>query len=296
MFNFLKEKITKVYTHVTQRLASLFSRETLDDSFIQELRSILLSSDAGVETTNAVIADLETQFKQSQLTNTEDAKDYLERQLISRLTFAQVSDKPQILLLVGVNGTGKTTFAAKYAHLLKQQGRKVVLVAADTFRAAAVAQLRSWADAIGVRLFAGREGQDPASVVFDACDYFKKEGIDHLIIDTAGRLQTKVNLMRELEKIKRIIERQLEGYECNTWLTIDSMIGQNSLQQAKLFYEATRVNGLVLTKFDGTGKGGAIFSVTTALSIPVVYITFGEKIEDIKPFNATEYVKNLFND
>ena len=217
--------------------------------------------------------------------------------MIKRLTFTDtLTYQPRVVLLVGVNGTGKTTFAAKYAHLLKKAGKRVVLVAADTFRAAAVNQLKEWANRIGVVLFSGKEGQDPASVVFDACDYFKKESIDHIIIDTAGRLQTKVNLMRELEKIHRIIERQLGSFDSHTWLTIDSMIGQNSVQQAKLFYDSTQISGLILTKFDGTGKGGALFSITEEIKVPVMYVTFGEALEDVRPFNVQEYVQALLNE
>lgn len=297
MFNFIKEKIKKIYTQFTNKISALFSHAQLDENFVKELRTLLLSADTGVETTKAIIDDLTKRMQEKSVNSVEEAKAALEAFLFQLLSVYEPAEPyPAVMLLVGVNGTGKTTFAAKYAHLLKSKGKKVILVAGDTFRAAATEQLVEWGKRIDVKVFTGKEGQDPSSVIFDACQQFKEGGYDHLIIDTAGRLQTKVNLMRELEKIKRTIERQLGGYQIDTWLTIDSMIGQNSLQQAKLFYEATKVNGLILTKFDGTGKGGIVFAITRQLQLPIMYVTFGEGIDDIKVFDAREYVEQLFNE
>ncbi len=197
--------------------------------------------------------------------------------------------------MIGVNGSGKTTFAGKYAKKLSDAGKKVLLVAGDTFRAAATQQLQEWGKRISVDVFIGKENQDPASVIFDACTKYKNEKYDHLVIDTAGRLQTKTNLMRELEKIKKILGRQLPDKETAIWLTIDAVIGQSSLNQARVFNESTQINGLVLTKLDGTGKGGIVFAITQELNLPIVYVTFGEQLDDLKFFNAQEYVKELLD-
>ncbi len=297
MFGFIKEKIQKVYNQFTKKISSLFTRSKLDDEFMEELKKLLISADTGALTTKRIIDDLKSHIQNESINNIDEAKEHLEKFLLSLLSsFEPAEPFPSVMMLVGVNGSGKTTFAAKYAQLLKSQGKKVILVAGDTFRAAAVQQLGEWAKRINVTLFSGKDGQDPASVVFDACAHFKEHNFDHLIIDTAGRLQTKVNLMKELEKIKRIVERQLGGYSIDTWLTIDAMIGQNSLQQAKIFYEATKVNGLILTKFDGTGKGGAVFSITHELGVPIIYVTFGEGVNDIKVFDSSEYVAELFHE
>jgi len=201
----------------------------------------------------------------------------------------------RIHVLVGINGSGKTTFAGKLAHFYKQQGKKVLLVAADTFRAAAPEQLAQWSERSGVGIVLGKQNQDPASVVFAGCERFKQELFDILIIDTAGRLQTKANLMNELAKIKRTIDKQLPNEPINVLLTIDSMLGQNSFEQAKIFKESTQVNGIVLTKMDGTGKGGIVFGIAQELGIPVAYVAFGEQADQFAPFNAENYVEELLN-
>jgi fused signal recognition particle receptor len=207
----------------------------------------------------------------------------------------QPTSSSRVHLLVGINGSGKTTFAGKLAHFYKKQGKKVLLVAADTFRAAAPEQLTAWAQASDTPLVIGAPNQDPASVVFMGCEKFNKEQFDILIIDTAGRLQTKVNLMNELAKIKRIIQKQLPNETINTLLTIDAMLGQNSFEQAKLFKESTDVTSVVLTKMDGTGKGGIVFSIAQELAIPVAYISFGESNDQLASFNPEQYVEELLN-
>lgn len=294
MFNFLKEKIKKIYTSFTTHISSIFSRNTLDEQFFKELNDLLIESDTGTITTNKIIEKLKNDTTQQKITTMEQAKQELENLLLNNLNNAQpASLTPKITLLVGINGSGKTTFGSKYAHLLQQSGKKVLLVAGDTFRAAATQQLAEWGSRIGVPVFIGKENQDPASVIFDACTTFKNEHFDHLIIDTAGRLQTKVNLMKELEKIRKIINRQLPDEEIHSWIVIDAMLGQNSLRQAELFHEATKLDGLILTKLDGTGKGGIIFAINEKLQLPIVYVTFGENVQDIKVFNAQEYVHHL---
>lgn len=296
MFNFLKEKVKKIYTAVTQGLQSLFSKGSFNDAFLKQLGELLIAADTGVKTTAIIIDNLKQAMQKAAQTDLAQAKIELEKILNELLQTAHdVQALPKVLMLVGINGSGKTTFVAKYAALLKAQGKKVLVVAGDTFRAAATQQLAVWAERIGVTVFIGKEAQDPAAVVFDACEQFKQGGYDYIIIDTAGRLQTKINLMKELEKIKKIIQRQLGDFPICTWLTVDAMLGQNSLAQAEVFYEATQVNGIVLTKLDGTGKGGVVFAITQKLQLPIVYVTFGEALEDIKQFDAKEYVHNLLH-
>lgn len=200
-----------------------------------------------------------------------------------------------IYLLVGINGSGKTTCVAKLAHLFKNQGKKVLLVAADTFRAAAPEQLAAWATATDATLVTGTTGQEPASVVFAGCDVFAKNEHDIMIIDTAGRLQTKTNLMRELEKMRRIIEKKAPNATVCTLLTVDAMLGQNSLEQARVFHESTPLDGIILTKMDGTGKGGIVFAIMHELKIPIVFMTYGEKLEDMAQFNLTDYIATLLS-
>jgi len=294
MFGFIKDKIKKIYANVTKQVSALFARNVLDEQFLKELSMLLITADTGVRTTNQIIKKLTDGITDSSITTIDQAKQALETVLVGMLSSAvQTDSMPKVVLLVGINGSGKTSFVAKYAHLIKQQGKKTLIVAADTFRAAAVQQLGTWAERVGAEMFQGTEGQDPASVVFDACAYFKQHNFDHIIIDTAGRLQTKVNLMRELEKIHRIVAKQLPDQAISTWLTIDAMLGQNSLTQAEVFYQATKINGLILTKLDGTGKGGIVFAIVSALNVPIVYVTLGEALDDIKQFDGPEYVKTL---
>ncbi len=299
MFGFIKKKISKIYNQFTTKAVSIFSRNKLDDQFLHELKILLLSADTGVQTTNKIIDQLTKDIKGQKITTLEQAKQELEELLISQLQKYAVEQEelcPKVLLMVGINGSGKTTFISKFANKLKSDGKKVLLVAADTFRAAAVKQLQEWARRVEVEIFIGKDGQDPASVVFDACKKFKDGSFDNIIIDTAGRLQTKTNLMRELEKIKKIIYKVLPEQKVATWLTIDAMLGQNSFVQAQTFNESTSLDGIILTKFDGTGKGGILFSITEKLDIPVLYITFGEDLDDISLFNPKDYVIELFNE
>jgi len=296
MFGFIRDKIKKVYSGFTQKISSLFDRNILDEQFIKELTTLLISADTGVKTTQKIIDWLKDEIKQQRITTMDEVRKQLEILLVKLLDAPGqgLKDDP-ITLMVGVNGSGKTTFSGKLASRLKAQGNKVLLVAGDTFRAAATEQLVEWGKRIGVEVFIGKPNQDPASVIFDGCIRFLDGNFDRIIIDTAGRLQTKSNLMRELEKIRRIIDKQLSDYPVATWLTIDAMLGQNSLRQAEVFNEATQLTGVVLTKFDGTGKGGIVFSVAEQLKLPVVYITFGEGLDDIKPFRSDEYVRDLLN-
>lgn len=291
MFSFIKEKLSKIYQKVTSGLSSLFGLQTIDEAALKQLEILLLSADTGVHTTRHIIA----QLKQQNVQTGDELRDALKKQLLNILQNTPHYDheNKQVHILVGINGSGKTTFAGKLAHQYAQTGKKVLLVAADTFRAAAPEQLKVWAEKCDADIIIGKENQDPASVIFTGCETFKNENYDVLIIDTAGRLHTKVNLMNELSKIKRVINKQLPEHEISTLLTVDSMLGQNSFEQAKLFKESTDVNGIVLTKIDGTGKGGIVFAIAQELQIPIAFITFGEQLAHIAPFDSHTYVEEL---
>lgn len=294
MFNFIKSTLKNIFESMSSGLQKLFLAPKIDQSTLKELELILIQADTGLNTTRQIISTLQQQHAAGKLDKGSDLQQSLQRCLEDLLIKpSQALYDAQVFLFVGINGSGKTTSAAKLAHQLQQSGKKVLLVAADTFRAAAVQQLQRWADQIGVPVEKGTDNQDPASVVFTGCLRFKQEGFDCVIIDTAGRLQTKSNLMKELEKIKRIIAKQLPDAALTTLLTIDSMLGQNSLEQARIFNESTTLDGIILTKMDGTGKGGVVFAIGSELHLPVAYISFGEGISDIKPFSAHEFVTHI---
>jgi fused signal recognition particle receptor len=292
MFSFIKDTLSKIYTSVTSKVHALFSRESIDQGTLNELEQILIQADTGVKTTKKILAALQEKVRSGAISKGSDLQAALEQELLALLTQQSIAQTP-IYLLVGINGSGKTTFAGKLAHLHRAQGKRVLLVAADTFRAAATEQLTEWAARTGADILTGQGNQDPAAVVFQGCEKFKNENYDILIIDTAGRLQTKVNLMRELEKIRRVVTKQLPDTPTTTLLTIDAMLGQNSFEQARLFHESTQLDGIVLTKIDGTGKGGIVFAITQELGIPIAYLSFGEKADALKPFEATSFVQDL---
>ena len=294
MFNFIKNTLKKIYSTITSQLATLFATNQVDQSTFQKLERILLEADTGVPTTRALIKELHHEMAQGSLTTGDQLKQALQTKLLALLTQKTFAQQGTIYLFVGINGSGKTTTVAKMAQHCKQQGKKVLVAAADTFRAAAVQQLQGWTEKIGVNLVVG-QSSDPAAVVFTSCQKFKDEKYDILLIDTAGRLQTKTNLMKELEKIGTIVAKQLPNQKITTLLTVDSMLGQNSLDQARLFNESTKLDGIVLTKMDGTAKGGIVFAIMQELQVPVAFITFGEQLEQIKPFNPAEFVDGLLN-
>lgn len=296
MFNFIKKNLQKIYHSITSKLGSLFSRSYVDEQTLKDLELILLQADTGVKTTKNIISDLKALHTQGTIKVGSDLKQALADKLLAILTKQETVLNPEIILLVGINGSGKTTSAAKIAHQAKTAGKRTLFVAADTFRAAAPEQLNSWASKTGSAIELGVTGQDPASVVFTGCQRFKDEKFDLLIIDTAGRLQSKTNLMHELEKVKRVIAKQLPDKKIVTLLTIDAMLGQNSFEQAELFHKSTDLSGIILTKMDGTGKGGIIFSIADQLKIPIAYISYGESLECYKPFDATTYVQELLAD
>lgn len=297
MLSFIKNKLQKVYQQFTQKVNHLFGRTIIDEETLQELEKLLIASDTGVKTTRIIINKLKEKATQGELQEGETLQTILQQillNILAKVSYPELTKK-RVFLLVGVNGSGKTTFAGKLAHHYTQQGEKTLLVAADTFRAAAPEQLTQWAEKSNTSIVLGKPNQDPASVVFSGCQKFNDEHYDTLIIDTAGRLQTKVNLMNELEKIKRVIARQLPNESIITLLTIDAMLGQNSFEQAKLFKKYTNVDGIVLTKMDGTGKGGIVFAIGQELALPIIYLTFGEQSDQFKVFNAQEYITELLN-
>jgi len=296
MFSFIKNSLKKIYSGITSQLGTLFGKKTIDEAALKKLEVILLSADTGVQTTRSIITQLKKKHLNGELTEGASLKEALRELLHSTLSKPKApAHNGNVFVLVGINGSGKTTVASKLAHHYFMQGEKVLLVAADTFRAAATQQLAQWAEKTGVAIEQGSDNQDPASVVFRGCDRFKKEEFDILIIDTAGRLHTKSHLMDELAKIKRVIDKKLPLQSVRTLLTIDGMLGQNSFEQAKLFKECSAVDGIVLTKMDGTGKGGIVFAIADELEIPIWYLTFGERVDQLKLFDTNEYISNLLN-
>ncbi len=293
MFNFLKNNLKKIYSDTATKLSTLLSGKTVDDATLQELERLLVAADVGVSITKDLITQLKKNLPAGATGST--CKALLKEQLTQLLTQEKPKTEATVHLLVGINGSGKTTFAGKLAHAYAQEGKRVLLVAGDTFRAAAPQQLQEWASRTNTNILIGKQDQEPASLIFEACEVFKQGTYDKLIIDTAGRLQTKTNLMKELEKINKIITKQLPTHTVETLLVVDAMLGQNSLEQAKLFHEVTPLSGVVLTKMDGTGKGGIVFAITHLLHIPIAYISYGEKVEDMQSFNPQEYVNQLLN-
>lgn len=296
MFGFIKRVLQKIYTGISTRLAGIFSRTTIDASTLKELEKILIEADTGLPLTKELIKKIEARGS-----NVDGAtvKKILHEELCSLLDKKPYKGDKSVYLLIGINGSGKTTAAGKLAYRLKKEGKRVLLVAGDTFRAAAVAQLQEWGARMEVPVYTGQPAQDTAAVIFGACEKFEKETFDCLIIDTAGRLQAKTNLMKELEKIGRVITKKLPNQQTTTLLVIDAMLGQNSLDQARLFYESTRestgIDGVILTKLDGTAKGGIIFAIAHEIGIPVAYLSYGEQPENLQPFEAHGFVDDLLS-
>lgn len=294
MFSFIKKALQGIAAQFA-RFQSLFTKEKIDAETLKELEKILLTADTGVATTRIITKKLEEEVARGKLATGTDLKAALEAELIELLQVHPYKADAAIYLLVGINGSGKTTLAAKLASWLTKQHKKVLLVAGDTFRAAATEQLQEWGKKLGLRVVQGEENQDPASVVYKGCEEFKTGGYDAIIIDTAGRLQTKTNLMKELEKIHKIVQKQLGDKKISTLLTVDSMLGQNSFDQARLFHESTKLDGIVLTKMDSTGKGGIVFAITHELKIPIAFISYGEQPDQLALFDPSIFVRDLLS-
>ena len=298
-FDKLKAGLTKTKKAFVAGIDAIFgSYRDVGDELFEELEELLITSDVGAETTMEILDALHDKIHDERITDPEDAKtalfDILRESVGEGEPIRFEDGKMTVILVIGVNGVGKTTSIAKIANVMKQSGKKVLLAAADTFRAAAIDQLGVWAQRVGVELISQSEGSDPAAVVFDAAAAAKKRGTEVLIIDTAGRLHNKKNLMNELEKIDRVITRELPDSVRETLLVLDATTGQNAVVQAKEFKNAADISGLVLTKLDGTATGGIVISIKRELGIPVKFIGVGEKADDLQPFSAEEFVTALF--
>ena len=299
-FDKLKQGLFKTKNAIVDKVDALFkSFIKVDEDLFDELEELLISADIGVNTTEEILDELRDTVKDKRIKDPAEVKrelfDIL-RNMIGEHEPLNLSTKPSVILVIGVNGVGKTTSIGKISAELKRQGKKVVVAAADTFRAAAAEQLNVWTERAGVDIIKQAAGADPASVVFDAISAVKSRGADVLIVDTAGRLHNKKNLMDELAKIDRVIGRELPGAAKETLLVLDATTGQNAVYQAKEFKGASNITGLVLTKLDGTAKGGIVISIKKELGIPVKFIGVGEQIDDMKPFDAKEFAGALFEE
>ena len=269
----------------------------VDEDLLEELEEMLICADVGAGATEEIIEKLRDDIKEEKIKDADDVRAYLKetlREMIGEGEPLKLDTQPSVILVIGVNGAGKTTSIGKISNRLRQDGKKVVVAAADTFRAAAIDQLAVWCERSGVDIVKQSEGSDPAAVVFDAISYAKNKGADVLIVDTAGRLHNKKNLMSELEKINRVISRELPNASRENLLVLDATTGQNAVLQAKEFKHAAEITGLILNKLDGTAKGGIVLSIKKELNIPVKFIGVGEKIDDMQPFCAEEFVAALF--
>ena len=297
-FEKLKQGLAKTKRAIAAQMESLFkSFVAIDEDMLEELEEILIASDVGVATTSEILEKLRDIIATEGLTEASQAKKALEEILVETIGEGEplkLDTKPSVILVIGVNGVGKTTTIAKIANHLVSQKKKVMLAAADTFRAGAIEQLQIWADRVGADIVKHTEGSDPAAVVFDAISAAKNRGCDVVIVDTAGRLHNKKNLMDELAKINRVIGRELPDASRETLLVLDATTGQNAVNQAKEFKNAAAITGLVVTKLDGSAKGGIVFSIKRELGLPIKYIGVGEKADDMEPFDAKDFVKALF--
>ncbi|MBU3678329.1 MAG: signal recognition particle-docking protein FtsY [Candidatus Kapabacteria bacterium] len=306
-FDRLKEGLSKTRNSFVGRLRSLLSGRTIDDTLLSEIEEILITSDVGVETSEKIIARLKERVKSENVTESDAIVGILKEEIAALLmespaaqddaTFAiDETDKPHVIMLIGVNGVGKTTTIGKLARNYKSAGKTVLIGAADTFRAAANEQLEVWANRAGVDIVQQQHGADPAAVAYDTLNAAKARGTDVVIIDTAGRLHNKLGLMQELEKISRVMKKIHPNAPHEVFLALDATTGQNALQQAREFTKVAPVTGIVLTKLDGTAKGGAVIAIADSMSIPVRYIGVGERIDDLQPFDAVSFVAAMFDE
>ncbi len=299
-FSRLKEGLAKTRDNLVSGIDSIFKGfSEIDEDFYEELEEVLIMADIGVATTEKIIENLRQKVKEQKIKEIEVCRqlliDSIKEQMRVDENAYDFEKEVSVVMLIGVNGVGKTTSVGKLAGQFKSKGKKVVLAAADTFRAAAIEQLTEWAGRAGVEIISGQEGGDPASVVFDAVNAAKARNADVLICDTAGRLHNKKNLMEELRKINRIIDREFPDARRETLVVLDGTTGQNALAQAKQFNEVADITGIILTKLDGTAKGGIAIAIQSEMKIPVKYIGIGEKIDDLQKFNADTFVDALFS-
>jgi fused signal recognition particle receptor len=295
----LKEGLSKTKKNLTEQIENIvFAHRKIDDEFLEELEEILITSDMGMETTMDIIEYIKQEVRKNKLEDTSEIKNVIKKYLVNMLEENEdkepSTNQQRVILIVGVNGVGKTTSIGKIAYRFKEQGKKVIVAAADTFRAAAVEQLKEWCTRADVEIIASENGTDPGAVIFDAIQAAKARKSDILICDTAGRLHNKKNLMNELSKIFKIVDKEFSEAKIDVYLVIDATTGQNGIIQAKLFSETCSINGLILTKLDGTAKGGIAFPIVNELKIPIKFVGVGEKIDDLQDFNAEDFVNAIF--
>jgi fused signal recognition particle receptor len=298
-FKRLVSGLTKTRDNIANGIDSIFSSFTkIDEDFYEELEEVLVMADIGIHATTEILEQLRKRVKEEKIKDVAECKqiliDSIKEQMHVEKNAYDFEDKKSVVLFIGVNGVGKTTSIGKLSSQLKKKGKKVLVAAADTFRAAAIEQLEEWTNRAGVDIIAQQEGSDPAAVVFDALASAKAKGTDILLVDTAGRLHNKKNLMEELKKINRIIDREYPDAYRETFIVLDGTTGQNAMAQAKQFSEVADITGIILTKLDGTAKGGIAIAIQSELKIPVKYIGIGEKIDDLQKFNADDFVDALF--
>ena len=297
----LKKSLSRTRDTIFGQIGNLIKGRKLDDDLIDDIEEILLKADVGVLATEKILDNLREKASENKISNSDEVINLLKNEILKILAanrheaFAENSPKPIVWLIAGVNGTGKTTTVGKLAHYFKKQDKKVMIAACDTFRAAAVEQLAIWAERSGVDFVKAQTGADPASIAYDASMAAKSRGIDILLIDTAGRLHTKTNLMKEIEKIRRVTEKIIPAEQIFSRLVIDGTTGQNAISQVKIFVDALGCDSLIVTKLDGTAKGGVMIAIAEDLSVPVDFIGIGEAIEDLEPFDANSYTEALFN-
>ena len=299
-FSRLAAGLTKTRDNIASGFDSIFKGfSSIDDDFYEELEEIMIMSDMGIDTTMSIIENLKKKVKEDKIKEPEECRQVLIDSIKEQMKLGEEAydfkDKKSVVLVIGVNGVGKTTSVGKMASLLKGEGKKVMMAAADTFRAGAIEQLKEWAGRAGVDIISQAEGADPAAVVYDAVSAAKARNVDVLLCDTAGRLHNKKNLMDELKKINRIVEREYPEAYKETLIVLDGTTGQNALAQAKQFKEATDISGIILTKLDGTAKGGIAIAIQAELGIPVKYIGIGEQVDDLQPFDPDMFVNALFD-
>lgn len=301
LLNKLKEGLNKTRNNLLggiDRVISSFQKP--DEEFFEELEEVLLSADVGIKTTMELIEELRKLCKDDKILSNDDIKNFFKRNLGEYFesqdnALRQADSGPTVILVCGVNGVGKTTSIGKLTNVLRQDGKKVLLIAADTFRAAAIEQLKIWGDRNKVDVISHQMGSDPSAVIYDGMQAAKSRKVDYVICDTAGRLHSKVNLMEELKKIKRVIQKEIPDGPHESLLVLDGTTGQNAIMQAKAFKDATDLTGIVLTKLDGTAKGGIVVAINRELNIPIKFIGIGETIDDLKPFDGNEFANALFD-
>ena len=296
IFSKLAQGLKKTKEAIAKKFYSLFTGRALDEEFYEDLENVLISSDMGVEATEQILERFKEECYEKRISKAEDARQLLKDIMTESIDYEVAPyEYPLIILVAGVNGVGKTTAIGKMAKYFKSQGKSVVMAAADTFRAAAGEQLEVWSQRAGVRLIKHEEGSDPAAVVFDALSSAKAKGTDVVLIDTAGRLQNKKNLMNELSKINKVVERECPDADYRTYIVLDATTGQNALSQVEAFDEIIDVDGIILNKMDGTAKGGVVFAISAERELPVIFVGVGEKIDYITPFDAKAFIDSIFD-